>query len=55
MLHSIGIMECWKNGRMGSGVMGFWFAVSVVLRIYYKIDNILLKTNIPVFHYSIIP
>jgi len=29
--------------------------VEFVLTIKLKMDNILLKTNLPVFHYSIIP
>jgi hypothetical protein len=46
----IGMMECWNNGIMDSGLM-----VEFVLTIKLKMDDILLKTNLPVFHHSIIP
>jgi len=42
------MMEFWNNG-----IMGFGITVKLALAIKLKITNILLKTNLPVFHYSI--
>jgi len=51
----IGMMERWNSGLMGSGIMQCW--INGKIRIHDKIKkaNILLKTNIPSFHHSIIP
>ena len=51
----IGMLECWNSGLMGSGIMQCW--INGKIRIHDKIKkaNILLKTNIPSFHHSIIP
>jgi hypothetical protein len=51
----IGILECWNNGKMGSGKMGCWVNGKIRFKAIIKMDNILIKTNIPVFHHSIIP
>ena len=48
-------MECWNMGIMGSGIMQCWINGPATDGIDDKIKmaNILLKTNIPPFHYSI--
>jgi len=48
-------LECWNNGIMGSGIMQCWVNGGVCVDDKIKMANILLKTNLPVFHYSIIP
>jgi hypothetical protein len=50
-------MEQWNRGIMGSGMMQCWINGSATGGIDDKIKmvNILLKTNIPSFHPSIIP
>jgi hypothetical protein len=40
---------------MGSGIMQYWVNGKIYVDDKIKIANILLKTNLPVFHYSIIP
>jgi hypothetical protein len=52
---AIGILECWNNGIMGPGKMGCWVNGKICFDDIIKLDNILFKTNIPVFHHSIIP
>jgi hypothetical protein len=49
--------ECWQNGIVGSGLMQCWINDPFLGGIDDKIKMavILLKTNIPVFHHSIIP
>jgi hypothetical protein len=48
-------MEYWKSGIMGSGIMQCWINGPAADRIddKNKMGYILLKTNIPAFHYSI--
>jgi hypothetical protein len=50
-------MEYWNIGIMGSGIMQCWINGPTTGGIDDKIKmvNILLKTNIPSFHHSIIP
>ncbi len=50
-------LECWNSGIMGSGIMKCWNNGPAIGGIDDKIKmvNILLKTNIPSFHHSIIP
>jgi len=50
-------MEQWNSGIMGSGMMQCWINGPAIGGIEEKIKmvNILLKTNIPSFHQSIIP
>ena len=40
---------------MGLGKMGSWINDKIRFGDKNKMDNILLKPNIPVFHHSIIP
>jgi len=40
---------------MGSGIMLYWANGKICVDDKIKMANILLKTNLPVFHYSIIP
>jgi len=49
------MMEQWNSGIMGSGIMQCWINGPTTGGIDDKIKmvNILLKTNIPSFHYSI--
>jgi hypothetical protein len=47
---NIGILEYWVPGKCNIRLM-----VKFVLTIKLKMANILLKTNLPVFHYSINP
>jgi hypothetical protein len=50
------MLECWKNGKMGFGILAERFDVKTCLnKKIKKMDQILLQTNIPTFHYSIIP
>jgi hypothetical protein len=51
------MMEQWNSGIMGSGMMQCWINGPAIGGIEDKIKmvNILLKTNIPSFHHSIIP
>jgi hypothetical protein len=51
------MMEQWNSGKMGSGIMQCWSNGPATGGIddKIKIANILLETNIPAFHYSIIP
>jgi hypothetical protein len=51
------MMEYWNNGIMGSGIMHCWINVPTTDGANDKIRMayILLKTNIPAFHHSIIP
>jgi hypothetical protein len=51
------MMEYWKSGIMGSGIMQCWINGPAADRIddKNKMGYILLKTNIPAFHHSIIP
>jgi hypothetical protein len=51
------MMEQWNSGIMGSGTMQCWMNGPATGGIDDKIkmDIILFKTNIPVFHPSIIP
>jgi hypothetical protein len=51
----IGMMECRNNGIMGSGIMQYWVNGKICVDEKIKMANILLKTNLPVFHYSIFP
>ena len=51
----IGMLECWSAGIMGTGIMECWVDGRIRFHDKIKMDNILLKTNIPVFHHSIIP
>ena len=50
-------MEQWNSGVMGSGIMQCWINGPATGGIDDKIKMaiILLKTNIPAFHHSIIP
>ncbi|PLX46094.1 MAG: hypothetical protein C0611_12345 [Desulfobacteraceae bacterium] len=47
------MMEYWNNGFWDNAILGLM--VKFVLRIKLKMDKILLKTNLPLFHHSIIP
>jgi hypothetical protein len=49
------MMEQWNSGVMGSGIMQCWINGPATGGIDDKIKMaiILLKTNIPAFHYSI--
>ena len=51
------MMEQWNSGIMGSGIMQCWINGPATGGVDDKIKmaNILLKTNIPSFHPSIIP
>jgi hypothetical protein len=51
------MMEQWNSGVMGSGKMQCWIndPATGVSDDKIKMATILLKTNIPVFHHSIIP
>jgi len=51
------MMEQWNSGVMGSGIMQFWINGPATGGIDDKIKMavILLKTNIPAFHHSIVP
>jgi len=51
------MMEQWNSGIMGSGMVQCWINGRATSGIDDKIKmvNILLKTNIPSFHPSIIP
>ena len=51
------MMEYWYNGIMVSGIMQFWAIGPAIDGIdnKIKIAQILMKTNIPTFHHSIIP
>jgi len=49
------MVECWNNGIMGSGIMQYWVNGKICVDDKIEMANILLKTNLPVFHYSIIP
>jgi hypothetical protein len=51
------MMEQWNSGVMGSGIMQCWISGPATGVIEGKIIMaiILLKTNIPAFHHSIIP
>jgi hypothetical protein len=51
------MMEQWNCGIMGSGIMQCWMNGPATGGIDDKIKMaiILLKTNIPSFHHSIIP
>jgi hypothetical protein len=51
------MMEQWNSGIIGSGVMQCWINGPATGGIDDKIKMaiILLKTNIPAFHHSIIP
>jgi hypothetical protein len=51
------MLECWNNGIMGSGIMQYWINGPATgwIKDKIKMGNILLKTNIPSFHHSIIP
>jgi len=49
------MVECWNDGIMGSGIMQCWVNGKICVDDKIKMANILLKTNLPVFHYSIIP
>jgi hypothetical protein len=51
------MMEQWNSGIMGPGIMQCWINGHATGGIDDKIKmaNILLKTNIPSFHHSIIP
>jgi hypothetical protein len=51
------MMEQWNIGVMGSGIMQCWINGPATGGIDDKIKmaSILLKTNIPTFHHSIIP
>jgi hypothetical protein len=51
------MMEQWNSGIMGSGIMQCWINGPATDGIDDKIKmaDILLKTNIPEFHNSIIP
>ncbi|OEU64532.1 MAG: hypothetical protein BBJ57_11625 [Desulfobacterales bacterium PC51MH44] len=49
------MMECWNNGIMGSGIIQYWVNGKICVDVKFKMANILIKTNLPVFHYSIIP
>jgi hypothetical protein len=48
-------LEWWNVGIMGSGIMQYWVNGKICVDDKIKMANILLKTNLPVFHYSIIP
>jgi len=52
-----GMLEFWNMGIMGSGIMQCWINGPATGGIddIIKMDNILLKTNIPSFHHAIIP
>jgi hypothetical protein len=49
------MMESWNSGIMGSGNMQFGLIVKFEFKIKLKLENILYKTNLPLFHYSIVP
>jgi len=51
------MMENWNSGKMGSGIMQCWVNGPATDGIGDKIKMayILLETNIPTFHHSIIP
>jgi hypothetical protein len=51
------MMEYWNSGIMGSGIMQCWIDGPATDGIddKNKMAHILLKTNIPTLHYSIIP
>jgi hypothetical protein len=57
-LAQIGMLECWNNGIMGSMITGKWPAGKIrdswgAIKLMDL--KLLLKINIPLFHYSIIP
>jgi hypothetical protein len=45
------MLECWSNGRMGSGKNG----EEVAFWLFARPLKLFFKTNLPSFHYSIIP
>jgi len=49
------MLECWNIGKMGFGILSCWVNGNNRFGDKIKMDNILLKTTIPSFHYSIIP
>jgi hypothetical protein len=51
------MMEYWNSGILGSGVMQCWINDPVTdgTKDKIKMAYILLKTNNPAFHHSIIP
>jgi hypothetical protein len=51
------MLECWSSGIMGTGIMQCWINGPATGGIDGKIKmvDIILKTNIPSFHHSIIP
>jgi hypothetical protein len=51
------MMEQWNSGIMGSGIMQYWINGPATGGIddENKMAKILLNTNIPSFHHSIIP
>jgi hypothetical protein len=53
-LGPIGILECWNNGIMGPGKMGYGVNGKFVLTIQLKWILFFLKTSIPQFQFSTI-
>jgi hypothetical protein len=50
------MMECWNNGILGFGIMGYWDFLTSVLIVLHPYDRIpMFFFIIPPFHYSIIP
>jgi len=43
----------WNDGIMGSEIMQCWMNGKFVLALKLEMNKILLKSNLPVFHYSI--
>jgi hypothetical protein len=48
----IGMLECWKNGKMGLGIMGDWFISNTH---FHNKENKSISTDKQIFHHSTIP
>jgi hypothetical protein len=49
------MLESWNIGKMGLGILQYWVNDKIRHDFKVKMDNFILKPNIPYFHYSIIP
>ncbi len=47
-------LEWWNAGIIGSGIMKYWVNGKICVDDKIIMANILLKTNLPEFHYSIL-
>jgi len=48
----IGMLECWKNGKMGLGIMGAWFTGKTH---FHNKENKSISIDKQIFHHSTIP